>query len=62
MYSIFDSGATAVILPQYYFTQVLGLIYAEIDRPEYEVQNNYVVTKCDYELPDLFFMFAGQWL
>lgn len=59
MYSIFDSGATAVILPQYYFTQVLGLIYAKIDRPEYEVQNNYVVTKCDYELPDLFFMFAG---
>ena len=61
VYSIFDTGASSIILSNYYFDVVLLKIYAEIGDNQYEVRNGYVMTKCYNNFPTIFFMFQNTW-
>ena len=62
MYSIFDTGASAIVFPKTYFTQLLSSLYGTMVGDEYELAQGYVVTKCYSDFPTLFFLFDGKWL
>lgn len=63
VYSIFDTGASAIIIPKAYFKNFLKELFKKvIDKAEYEVDSGYVITRCYTNFPTLYFMFDGVWL
>jgi len=62
VYSIFDTGASAIVFPKTYFAQLLTQVYGTMVGDEYELAAGYVVTKCYNDFPTLFFLFDGKWL
>ena len=62
VYSIFDTGASAIVFPKTYFSQLLTQLYATMVGDEYELAQGYVVTKCYSDFPTLYFLFDGKWL
>ena len=56
VYSIFDSGASAIIFPQDYFSNFLETLFTGMaGNSEYEVAAGYVLTKCYDDFPSVFF-------
>ena len=51
VYSIFDTGASAIIFPNYYFDQVIQEMFSEMGGDEYEVTDGYVISKCYDDFP-----------
>lgn len=62
VYSIFDTGASAIIFPNYYFDQFITEMFAEMGGDEYEVTDGYVISKCYDDFPKLHFLFNDKWL
>ena len=62
VYSIFDSGASALIFPKEYFKRFLSAMFAQMADNEYEVNEGYVLTRCYSDFPTLFFMFDNKWV
>lgn len=62
VYSMFDTGATAIIFPKYYFQQVIMEIFSEMGGNEYEISSGYVITKCYEDFPSLHFLFNDKWV
>ena len=62
VYSIFDTGASAIIFPKEYFKNFLKKLYSEIDGDEYEVASGYVVTKCYEDFPTIQFLLGSKWV
>ena len=63
VYSIFDSGASAIIFPKDYFKRFLIELYKHMhDADEFELASGYVMTKCYDNFPTLHFMFGGKWV
>ena len=62
VYSIFDTGSSAIIFPKYYFEGVLFEIFKEMGGDEYEVADGYVISKCYDDFPMLYFLFNTNWV
>ena len=62
VYSIFDTGSSAIIFPKDYFTGFLVELYSQMDGDEYEMASGYVISKCYEDFPTLYFMFDGRWI
>ena len=62
VYSIFDTGASAIIFPNYYFEQFINEMFSEMGGNEFEVTDGYVITKCYDDFPQLHFLFNDKWL
>lgn len=62
VYSIFDTGASAIVFPKYYFGQVLKEMFSEMGGDEYEVADGYVISKCYDDFPVIYFMFGDKWV
>ena len=62
VYSIFDTGSSAIIFPKDYFTGFLVELYSQMDGDEYELASGYVMSKCYEDFPTLYFMFDGRWI
>lgn len=62
VYSLFDSGASAIIFPSDYFGGFLEEMYGMMAGNEYEVAEGYVVTKCYDDFPALHFLFDDKWV
>ena len=62
IYSIFDTGSSAIIIPEVFFGNFLDLIYAQMEGKEHEVEAGYVVTKCYPDFPTMFFLFDEKWI
>lgn len=62
MYSIFDTGASAILLPKAFFKNFLTELYKGMAGKEFEVNSGYVISKCYEDFPTLYFMFDNQWL
>lgn len=57
MYSIFDTGSSAILLPEAYFKNYLKQLYKGMAGKEYEVNSGYVLSKCYEDFPTLYFLF-----
>lgn len=62
VYSIFDTGSSALVFPAPYFTGFLIELFSGIETAEYEVTQGYVLTRCYNEMPSIFFLFGDKWL
>lgn len=62
IYSIFDSGASALIFPKIFFKSYLKEIFKVTDDNEYEINSGYVLTRCYDDFPTLYFMFDNKWI
>lgn len=61
-YSIFDTGASALIFPKDYFKRFLNEMFKSMADDEYEINDGYVLTRCYEDFPTLYFMFDNQWI
>ena len=62
VYSIFDTGSSAIIFPRAYFARFLVELYSGMGGDEYELASGYVMSKCYPDFPTLYFMFDGRWV
>lgn len=62
VYSIFDTGASAIIFPTDYFGSFLTEMFNEMGGDEYELSAGYVVTKCYDDFPTIHFLFGEKWI
>lgn len=62
IYSIFDSGASALIFPKAFFKRYLKELFKFTEDNEYEVNSGYVLTRCYDDFPTLYFMFDNKWV
>jgi len=62
IYSMFDSGASAIVFPQFYFPQFLEKLFEQVSGKDYELGNGYVLTKCYDDFPTVYFMFDEHWI
>ena len=62
VYSIFDTGASAIIFPSAFFGNFLKELYNEMSGDEYELSKGYVVSKCYNDFPNLYFNFNHEWI
>ena len=62
VYSMFDTGASAIIFPSFYFEQILTEMFSEMGGNEFEVADGYVISKCYDDFPIVYFLFGSKWL
>ena len=62
VYSMFDTAASAIIFPKFYFEQVLYEIFNSMGGDEYELADGYVISKCYEDFPIVYFLFNDKWL
>jgi hypothetical protein len=64
VYSIFDTGASSILVSSFFFYDILNQIYDHVGAKEYEVRSNdgYVMTVCYDNFPNLYFMFGNLWI
>ena len=62
MYTIIDTGSSALIFSEYYFEYIIKLIFDYVGDDEYVVKYGYVFTRCYRNFPNLYFMFDNQWI
>ena len=62
MYSIIDTGSSALILSSYFFKDIIKKIYKYVGDDEYVIRTGYVFTRCYDNFPNLYFMFDGHWI
>ena len=62
MYTIIDTGSSALIVSHYFFEDLIKRIYSYIGDDEYKITNGYVYTRCYKNFPNLYFMFDGYWI
>lgn len=62
VYAIFDTGSSAIIMPEEYFSNFLTDLYASMSGNEYELSAGYVVTKCYNDFPVVHFLFDNKWI
>ena len=62
VYSIFDTGASAIVFPRDYFVNFLVEMYSQMEGDEYELASGYVMSKCYDDFPILYFMFGNKWV
>ena len=61
-YSIFDTGSSAIMLPEEYFSSFLDLIYTDMADNEHEEANGYVISQCYDDFPELHFLLSDKWV
>ena len=62
MYTIIDTGSSALIVSNYYFEDLIRLIFDKVGDDEYKFQGGYVYTRCYDNFPPLYFMFDDYWI
>ena len=62
VYSIFDTGSTAIILPSFYFNHFLGLLFEAIGETQFHLEEGYVFSKCYDNFPTIHFLFDNKWI
>ena len=62
MYTIIDTGSSALIVSHYYFEDLIKRIYDYVGDDEYMITKGYVYTRCYRNFPTLYFMFDGYWI
>ena len=62
IYSLFDTGASQIIVPQNYFSDFLEQVYSGMADNEYELKNDIVVTKCYEDFPPIHFLYEEHWV
>ena len=62
MYTIIDTGSSALIFSEFYFEYVIELIFDYVGDDEYAIKYGYVFTRCYNNFPPLYFMFDGYWI
>ena len=62
LYTILDTGSTAINFSSLYFEDFIDKIFAYMGGLSYKVQDGLVKTKCYTNFPDLWFMFSNKWI
>jgi len=62
LYTIFDSGSSAINFSTLYFEDFIKKIYEYLGGGNYKISNGVVQTQCYNGFPSLFFMFSGKWI
>ena len=64
LYSILDTGSSAIMISSLYFESLMQEIFARVPNAMWEFidEEGVVLTECNHDFPSLFFMFDGHWL
>ena len=62
MYTLFDTGSSALVVSHYFFEDIIKRIYKYIGDDEYKFTEGYVFTRCYNNFPNWYFMFDGYWI
>ena len=62
MYTIIDTGSSAILISQYFFEDIIDRIYEHVGDDEYVVNGGYVYTRCYRNFPKLYFLFDNLWI
>lgn len=62
LYTVFDTGTTAINFSALYFDSFVEAIFAYIGGDDYQVVRGHVVSKCYANFPTLYFMFDNKWV
>ena len=62
MYTIIDTGSSALIVSNYFFKDLIKLIFDKVGDDEYVFKGGYVYTRCYDNFPPIYFMFDGYWI
>lgn len=62
IYSMFDTGASQIIIPENYFPAFLEQLFGAMADKEYELKDGYVVSKCYEDFPAAHFLYGENWI
>ena len=62
LYSIIDTGSTALVISSLYYEDLIIQLFAYAGIDDWAYESGVVVTKCEYDLPSLYFQIDGAWI
>ena len=62
MYTIVDTGSTAILISALYFESLLEEIFSYAGISDWQLEDGYVYTRCEDHMPSLFFQMDGAWI
>jgi len=62
VYSIIDTSSPTISIASSYFDKYIESIFKEVRGKDYQIEQGQVLTRCDYEYPNLYFMFGDYWV
>ena len=62
IYSIIDTGSTALMISALYYESLIKNLFAEAGIDDWEFTQGVVTTKCTYSLPSVFFLIDKYWV
>ena len=62
VYSIFDTGLSAIMISGFYFDDLIKYIFKYIGGDNYQFYEGFIFSECYANFPDLYFMFQKKWI
>lgn len=62
IYTIFDTGATDILISDLWFQVFLDELFAKSGVTEYEIVDGYAYASCNKNYPSIYFLINGVWL
>ena len=63
VYTILDTSAPTLGISSDYFDKYVDAIFSKVKGgSDYQIEQGQVLTQCDYEFPNLYFMFGDYWV
>lgn len=62
IYSVVDTGSTAMMISSIYFESLIENIVAAVPGVKWSFQQGAVFTECDAKYPKLYFLMDGKWI
>lgn len=62
VYTIVDTSSPSISIASEYFETYITELFAKASGSSYKIEQGEVLSKCDYEYPNLYFMVGDYWL
>ena len=62
LYSIIDTGSTALVISVVWYESLIRNLFETAGIDDWRYEQGVILTKCQYELPSLFFQIDGKWV